>query len=579
VGQGVSGARDLVGARDSKVNYADRATPMFTPNEIGQFFLMLIWIFSVSVLANSCYNLSILRVKKTSTRKQAIFYAIIIFTSLIIALENGSKLVIEANVEEVHALVVVTRINKYGCVARHVEHEFHFFKVIKEIVDPGQIRFVEYGWVEFEISQGERMERVDERESGGEMRLERTERVHEKFKEDEDDVGWKVQMEVGEKRSGSADSVRWDELVNRLERQKSVKVLVRESSGGGELMVVRSDSIVREENLEGSWWREGELGKEKDLDYVREMVRVRSWGRELEGDFVVGLAILGSRWTVLAFAVSEVDESTLRKIVQLYERRKRREKVSSPGKSGGRKGKVVDEDSNRFRRYKMDCTVRICIVREIQIEYSGRRIIESLMNVRREMKLKINGECSVVELGCRDIAERLSTMSLGKRRDSPRSGRKACMDDGRDARDVAKRGFRKHELRVVEMREEEGYIDEMGREIRRGDDWSGCMRWGNDGRRETGRGGKEWKWRVERGGAKRRGWVDMMREIVGGGREGGEERKWYEVERDGGCSDIDCVRRVGVCANREGRDEAMLDCSLSQGGSYEDVVGEEDDLG
>ncbi|GJV46989.1 hypothetical protein Tco_1437201 [Tanacetum coccineum] len=93
VGQGVSGARDLVGARDSKVNYADRATPMFTPNEIGQFFLMLIWIFSVSVLANSCYNLAILRVKKTSTRKQAIFYTIIIFTSLIIALENGSKLV------------------------------------------------------------------------------------------------------------------------------------------------------------------------------------------------------------------------------------------------------------------------------------------------------------------------------------------------------------------------------------------------------------------------------------------------------------------------------------------------------
>nr|GEU54796.1 RNA-directed DNA polymerase, eukaryota, reverse transcriptase zinc-binding domain protein [Tanacetum cinerariifolium] len=49
VGRGVIGARDLVGAHDSKVNYADRAT-----------------------------------------QKQAIFYAIIIFTSLIIALKNGS---------------------------------------------------------------------------------------------------------------------------------------------------------------------------------------------------------------------------------------------------------------------------------------------------------------------------------------------------------------------------------------------------------------------------------------------------------------------------------------------------------
>ncbi|GJV46988.1 hypothetical protein Tco_1437200 [Tanacetum coccineum] len=35
VEDGVSGARDLVGARDSKVNYADHATWLFTPNDIG----------------------------------------------------------------------------------------------------------------------------------------------------------------------------------------------------------------------------------------------------------------------------------------------------------------------------------------------------------------------------------------------------------------------------------------------------------------------------------------------------------------------------------------------------------------
>ncbi|GKB25385.1 hypothetical protein Tco_0864786 [Tanacetum coccineum] len=216
VGPGVSGARDLVGARDSKVNYADHATWLFTPNDIGQFFLNLIWIIYVSVLAKSCYNLAILIVKNTSTHKQVVFYAIIIFTSLIIALENSSKLVwaglfkesililLELFTQLYGALVLLGFcvlfkhynkteiptpyagkrltlgvyqyfcviavlftllltfeyggkntfkksitikillllseqctlwcIKKYSCVARHVQHELQFFKVIKEIM-------------------------------------------------------------------------------------------------------------------------------------------------------------------------------------------------------------------------------------------------------------------------------------------------------------------------------------------------------------------------------------------------------------------------------------------------------------